>query len=147
MARWSKLQRQLYQIVDERIRLQLHCAVYRMDSQRGSTGLPRYWITLGDEIIWDYPRRFVGVLPRLRGWYPYNTDISEISTLIRAYLDTPVASLLSSRFPEDRWGLVNILRASDRRIGSRQWPALKRKIKSRAALKVLQARMALAGRS
>ena len=59
MRRWSKLQKELYLIIDPNIDFQIHCSVYRMQSRMGSTDLPRYWITLNKEIIFDYPCQFV----------------------------------------------------------------------------------------
>ena len=56
---WSKLQRAVYLIVAPGLPLQIQCRVYPMDSQFGTVGIPRYWITLGKEIIWDYPKDFV----------------------------------------------------------------------------------------
>ena len=56
---WSKLQREIYKLIDSRIGIQIHCSVYRMDSRWGGTDLPRYWITLGKEIIFDYPKDFL----------------------------------------------------------------------------------------
>ena len=56
---WSKLQKEFYLLRAEGLDLQLQCRAYRMDSQRGSTNIPRYWITLGKEIIWDYPKDFI----------------------------------------------------------------------------------------
>jgi hypothetical protein len=149
MTRWSKLQKQLYRLFDPGIRLQVQCRLVRMASGRGSTDLPRYWITLGKETLWDYPGDFLlpgGVTRHADSYetnpwpYPYQTDISLISALIREYIDTPVSCLLTRRFTNDHWGLVNILRAADRRIGVRQWPRLKRKIHNERALKVLAAR-------
>ncbi|EMJ37444.1 hypothetical protein LEP1GSC079_0680, partial [Leptospira interrogans str. FPW1039] len=49
---WSKLQSRLYNLIDENLNFQIHCIVYPMHSERGSTGLPRYWITLDKNIIW-----------------------------------------------------------------------------------------------
>ena len=55
-----------------------------MSSQYGSTDLPRYWITLDGEIIFDYPKQFVekdkngSFVKNLKGekiYYPYQTDI------------------------------------------------------------------------
>ena len=57
--RWSKLQSEIYNLLDKRIDIQIHCSVYRMKSNWGSTDLPRYWITLGKEIIFDYPQQFL----------------------------------------------------------------------------------------
>ena len=59
MKRWSTLQRDLYSIIDTSIDFQIHCTKYRMQSKCGSTDLPRYWITLGGEIIFEYPKQFV----------------------------------------------------------------------------------------
>ena len=143
---WSKLQKRLYLLVDPHLNFQIHCRLVRMQSQRGSTNLPRYWVTLDGETIWDYPSHFVapGGTRRLDGsfvkGYPYNTDISDISQLIREYIDMPPAELLTRHFESDHWGLANILRAADRRVGRRHWPVLKRKIHNQAALKVLAAR-------
>jgi hypothetical protein len=68
------------------------------------------------------------------------TDVPAISELIREYIDTPMADLLSKQSTNDHWGLVNTLRAADRRIGQRQLPLLWRKIHNVAALKVLDMR-------
>jgi len=129
--RWSKLQKELYKLVDDKIDLQLQCRVYRMQSQWGSTNLPRYWITLGKDIIWDYPKNFNHKL------YPYATDISNISNLIRNYIDTPKNDLI--RMELDQWGLVEILIASDRRIGIKRLAGLN--LKSPSAIKVVEARL------
>ena len=95
---WSKLQKEYYLLLAEGLNLQLHCRAYRMDSQRGGTNLPRYWITLGKEVIWDYPKDFVNKLHPKRTnikWYPYGTDIPDMSSLIREYIDTPKTELFS----------------------------------------------------
>ena len=147
--RWSSLQRELYKIVDESIDFQIHLSMYRMDSQYGSTELPRYWITLGKEIIFDYPKQFVCFenghcfIKNLKGnkmRYPYQTDISDISDLIREYIDTPRSELLSKHFENDCWGLSNILKAADRRLGKRRLEALKRKTSNQAARKIIEKR-------
>jgi hypothetical protein len=113
MKRWSKLQKQIYNLLLPRLGLQIHCAAYPMRSQYGSTDLGRYWITLGREIIWDYPKDFAGAKRK----YPYTTDIAAISELVREYVDTPVEALLRKRFERDLWGLTVILKAADRRLG------------------------------
>jgi hypothetical protein len=142
---WSKLQRAVYLILAPNLPLQIQCRVYPMDAVYGTTGIPRYWITLGKEIIWDYPKQFVslGYLNRqLPCNWPYATDISEISCLIREYLDTPRRQILSEPFEHDLWGIVNILRAADRRVGSRQWLSLKQNANSEAVNKILAKRKA-----
>ena len=141
---WSKLQKEYYLLLAEGLDLQLHCRAYRMDSQRGSTNLPRYWITLEKEIIWDYPKDFVNKpYPQRTNikWYPYGTDIPDISNLIREYIDTPKSEIFSKEFKNDYWGLTNILKASDKRIGTRRLPDLKKKINNKEAIKVIDYRL------
>lgn len=144
---WSKLQRELYNLFSTDIHLQIHCTAYPMRSQSGgSTLLPRYWITLDKEIIWDYPRDYVVGTRAVRNyygeslWYPYQSDVSDISNLLREYIDTPKEQILSKQFISDKWGLINILRAADRRIGARRLVRLRLKTHNVAALKVLAAR-------
>jgi len=152
---WSKLQKELYNLIDPKLDLQIHCVVYPMRSQRGSTDLPRYWITLAGETIWDFPKDFVipewnGSSPKLkslgdglpRRYYPYNPGISDISAFLREYIDTPPGELYGKHFPSDAWGLANILKAADRRIGKRRLPLLRRKTGNAAARKVIDARLA-----
>ena len=136
MSRWSKLQKQFYTIADGGIDLQMHCAVYRMDSRRGSAGIPRYWITLGKQIIFDYPKQFA----QYTGGYPYETDVSEISDLIREYLDTPVNELFEKEFLNDRWGITDIFKAADKRIGKTKLSALAARSADKAVQKIVAAR-------
>lgn len=149
MKRWSKLQKDLYSIVDPSINFQIHCTKYRMKSQYSSTDLPRYLITLGGEIIFDYPKQFVdknGSIKNLsqnkaNKFYPYENDISDISNLIREYIDTPKDELFDKSFDNDYWGLANILKAADRRNGKRRLERLKHKTDNRAANKIITVRL------
>lgn len=121
--RWSKLQKELYVLRADNLDMQLHCRLYRMKSQWGSTNSPRYWITIGKEIIWDYPKQFRCADNPAREnpeHYPYVTDIPDISHLIRTYIDTPKSELLKKVFSDDHWHLTNILKACDKRIGQRR---------------------------
>ena len=148
MKRWSKLQKQLYELVDESIDFKLHCTVCRMQSRRGSTDLPRYFITLAGEIIFDYLKDFVlksGGVKSLAGGaltkiYPYGNDIGDIGELIREYIDTPKEELFAKHFDEGGWGLANILKAADKRIGKRRLQILAKNKKNQAMQKVIAAR-------
>jgi len=135
MKPWSKLQREIEKLFTDELSIRIQCRAYRMDSQRGSTDLPRYWITLGKDIIFDYPKDF----PPANASYPYLTDVSSISRLIRDYIDTPVDDLLIKEF-EDPWGLIEIFLAADRRIGRRRLRELGEKLSSDAAKLVLEKR-------
>lgn len=126
MKKWSKLQKELYLIIDPTIDFQTHCVAYPMRCRYGNTDLPRYWITLGKEIIFDSPKQFVTLDGGIRNFksatwdnknYPYKNDVSDISDLIREYIDTPVSEIMTKHFENDYWGLANILPAADRRIG------------------------------
>ena len=150
MKHWSVLQREICRIVDDSIDFQIHLTRYRMCSQYGSTDLPRYWITLGDEVIFDDPKQFVvqdesgSYVKNLKGERahdPYENDISDISALLREYLDTPKEALLAKQFANDCRGIVNILKAADRRFGRRRLELLKRKTGNQAAQKVIACRL------
>ena len=97
------------------------------------------------ETIFDYPKQFAlkgGGVRNLSGFiagYPHRTDISDISILIREYIDTPKDEILSKVFDDDHWGLINILRAADRRIGAKRLEMLKKKTRNIAAHKIIKA--------
>ncbi len=77
-----------------------------MGSQYGSTDLPRYWITLGKETIFDYPKHFIHsespdensrIAYEALSIYPYSSETSEISNMLREYIDTPLSELMTKR--------------------------------------------------
>ena len=135
---WSKLQKEFYLLRADGLDLQLHCRVYRMNSQRGTTNCPRYWVTLEKDIIWDYPKDFAGKTNS--ELYPYDTSISNISNLIREYIDTPKNEILTKEFENDQWGIVGILRSADKRIGTRRLPELWKTV-GQSARKIICARL------
>ena len=53
----------------------------------------------------------------LKEAYPYCTDVRLISDLIREYIDTSKHLLVQKQFAKDRWGLTDIFKAADRRLG------------------------------
>jgi hypothetical protein len=145
MKRWSKLQKQIYNLIVPGLDFQIHCSVYRTASPKRQTAHARYWITLQKEIIWDYPKQFVGkhaADQQSSEANPNADDISDISALFRDYIDTPKDQLFSKIFPHDRWGLVDILKAADRRIGLRRLETLKENKINPAAVEVIQMRQA-----
>lgn len=136
MSAWSKLQKSLYLLIDEKINFQIHCSIYRMKSQYGGTDLPRYWITLNKEIIFDYPKQFV----QGETDYPYLTQISEVSSLIREYINTDINELFDKTFENDKWGLTDIFKAADKRIGERRFDELISKTNNTTVEKIISAR-------
>lgn len=150
MKRWSKLQKELYLIIDPKIDFQIHCVVYPMRGDRATSPCPRYWITIGKEIIFDYPKNFVDKSGHVihhnefvsqEADYPYYSDASLISNLIRDYIDTPASEVLTRRFENDYWGLTDIFRAADRRFGQRRLKVLQDSIKNQSAQKILKLRI------
>lgn len=118
--RWSKLQHRLHEIFDPNIRLQFHCAVYRIPGHV-DTVCPRYFLMLNGEIIWDWPKDYSGDLSYEEMYLVYRSSASDLSDLIAEYLNAERKTALSLK---DGWGILDILKASDRRIGRRQWDDL-----------------------
>lgn len=135
MKPWSKLQREVGKLFAEELRLQIQCRAYRMTSVTGSIDLPRYWCTLGKDVIWNYPGESGGNAAD----YPYDMDMASMSSLLREYIDTPADQLLSFPFA-DRWQIVDILLAADKRIGKGRLPALKARLTHRGAMAIAAAR-------
>ena len=140
--RWSKLQRRLYSLMDPEVDFQLHCILYEMNSNNGYHGakLPRYVITIGKEIVFDYPKAFDTTKTYGRNSYPWDTEISEISDVIEQYIQCPEANLMQS-FAEDHWGVTDILRVCDRRIGKRRLRDLQDVTTKEALLRVIEKRL------
>jgi len=148
MRVWSKLQKKYYGFRAGGLNIQLHCNAHRMKSQWGNAKLSRYWITLGKEIIWDYPKDFFGTKhpeQKCQLEYLYLPDVTDISDLIEEYLNTSKHDIMNKIFDNDKWGLINILRASDRRIGTRRLHKLKKKTNNVAARKIIDVRLCVDG--
>lgn len=99
----------------------------------------KLWITQGRRTVWSVPRdRHSGddgaidaYARRSPGW---------LVELAADYLHPPRTRLLDWPPPWSGWGLVEILRASDRRIGRRQWPRLRAQLREPAAVYLLDLR-------
>ena len=140
--RWSKLQSRLYNLMDESIDFQIHCAVYEMNSNDGYHGskLPRYFITIDKEIVFDYPKDFDTSEKYGFNSYPWDTDISAISDIIEEYIQCPDTELMN-RLEKDKWGITDILRVCDRRIGKRRLKDLREKVTNEVLLDVIEKRL------
>jgi len=122
---WSKLQKQLYNLFVPKLGIQMHCTTYAFSTKYDTFESPRHWITLDKTVIWDFPGPFlVWKHPDAEKSVQYLDEHylpvgggSTISNLIRDYIDTPKDELLTTNFDTDHWGLINIFRAADRRIG------------------------------
>ena len=135
--RWSKLQTRLYNLMDPEINFQIHCALYEMRSHNHyGRRMPRYFITIGKEIVFDYPRDMTLERKRKSLWV---SDVDEISDLISEYIQRPREALMED-FANDKWGLTDILFACDRRMGKRQLETLSKRTKSDKVQKIIAKR-------
>lgn len=140
--RWSKLQSRVYGVIDPKVKFQLHCALYEMNSNDGyhSYKLPRYFITIDKKIIFDYPKGFDTSGKYGFNSYPWDTDISRISDVIEEYLQCPMADIMKP-FENDKWGITDILRVCDRRIGKRRLLELKECTDDEVLLEIIDKRL------
>ena len=140
--RWSKLQSRLYNIIDPDINMQIHFSLYEMNSNDGWHGnkLPRYFITIDKEIVFDYPKDFDTTKKYGFNSYPWDTDISGISNVIEEYIQSPKDKILKE-FSNDKWGITDILRVCDRRIGKRRLRQLIDSTSNEVLLKIIHKRL------
>lgn len=140
--RWSKLQSRLYNLIEPSVNFQIHCALYEMNSNDGyhSLKLPRYFITINKEIIFDYPKDFDTTKRYGHNSYPWDTDISNISDVIEEYIQRPYDKIMD-KFENDKWGITDILRVCDRRLGKRRLNLLKDTTEDDKLLNIINKRL------
>ena len=141
---WSKLKKQLENLFVPELKIRFHCNSFPIRGQWGHhNSVPRYYLVLEKEIIWDFPANFE--IKELHfGWW---ASFNNISFLVREYIDTPVDDLLQQTFTNEtlnidtdymgtdkgkkykvNYHLTELFIAADRRIG-------KEKLKEFATLK------------
>jgi hypothetical protein len=125
--KWSKLQKALYNIVDPNVNFQIKCSVFKTSTSwygYGRPYVPRFWVTIEKDIVWDFPTMFMECESQLPGgrWstiaksYGFPKNYTWVAETIRAYINTPREQLLTVNFENDKYGFTDILRAVDRRI-------------------------------
>ena len=129
-------------MIDKEINFQIHCVLYERKSNNGWHGskLPRYFITVDKNIVWDYPKEFDTTKKYGFNSYPWDTDISKISDVLEEYIQRPVTELFND-FENDRWGITDILRVCDRRVGKRRLYELKESTESEIVLDIIRKRL------
>ena len=142
---WSKLKSRIEALWVPGMSLAIHANSYTHDSGHDKYQLPRHWLLLDKQIIWDFPGPFLHPKQPVRGqqiihWYDItmvrspdekpvthpptgntlttlaSTTSSMIAILLRQYLDRPRDKLFEP-FPLDQWELIDMLRAADARVG------------------------------
>jgi len=132
--RFSRLQKLIKNIWCEELPLQLHCSSYRRE---GASNIGRYWITLDKKLIWQAPGDYYKELEKNAS----DNTATEVTAVLRDYLDCPRDELLTRNFAEDIWGLIDIMRAADRRLGVKKLTYLLEREELNPARKVLEERI------
>ena len=131
--RWSRLKSLLAEVRAPELDLVIHCSSYRRES---ASPIGRYWIELCGESILDIPTHFRDLMQSRRS----NSDAPIVTGILRWWLELPRDELLCAAHPEDRWGLVDVLRVSDRRVGKRSLSTIDHSQLSVPAKRVLEVR-------
>ena len=139
---WTKLERRLRDLPDPALKLRFRFTTYRQEAiETPFAGDPacKFWITQGKETIWAVPRnRHSGDSESIG--YAARRSPGWLVELAAEYLSVARDQLIDWTPDWAGWGLPDILKACDRRIGKRQWPALKQRISEPAALRLLTLR-------
>jgi hypothetical protein len=128
---FTKLEKIIEELFEPNLKLKMKCFSYPVRSQYGSSSIPRFYLQLDKEIIWDFPKDFeIKDIP----FYSWMGD-NKISELIREYIDAPLAELLDKEFSTEKlsfmanfmhrenkevnidYKLTELFKAADRRIG------------------------------
>ena len=160
MPRWSGLRRDIRNLFAPGIDLDCHAMAYRMRTSRAAKEIPRFWITLGKEIIWDFPQ----VQRPFRGGFSIYQEILRIyPILMREHIDSPIDECIAkmglkhptSFYWEGVWpfnassvvdakneeqDFRQILVAADRRLGKRKIEEIFGLFDCAAARKIILAR-------
>ncbi len=119
--RWSKLKKLIEDLFVPGLPLQVHCTEVRTNWENEGSfaeSLGVFTIRLGKEVIWKFPSQFVDEKTRYPdGGNPYSYSVRDLNALLRDYLDSSKGSVLKKDFSRDYFGLTDIVKCADRRIG------------------------------
>ena len=152
---FSKLKKNIESLFDEKLKMQFCCIAYPMRSQYGSTSIPRFYVKLGKEIIWDLPKDFKYKEIDIYQW----SEGNDICNLVRDYIDTPLDKLLNKKFKEDTFKIIlqylwertqedvvleinlsHLLKAADRRLGKEKLKKWATKVQNPKVDRILEIR-------
>lgn len=128
--RWSKLRQLITSLWDPALEMDIHCTVHR---RSGGSPVGRYWVTLRGKTLWAVPG---GPSAELTA----DPRAELVTAILREYVDLPREALLHHEFAEDVFGLADLLRAADRRLGKRSLEKYFGPQPNRAVTLILQAR-------
>ena len=145
---FSKLKKQIESLFDPELKMRFCCSAFPMRTHgRAYNSIPRFYLKMGKEILWDYPKDFaVKDIP-----YGYWAAGNGISELVRDYIDTPVSELLDKEFAGEKWEysaseeidykLTDLFKAADRRIGKKKLTEWSPKLKNYRGYKIICVRL------
>ena len=132
--RWSRLRGLLEEIRAESLQLVIHCSAFRRED---AAPVGRYWVELEGETIIEIPTNFRELM---KSRTP-NSDATVVTNIFRWWVQLPREEIRSATHPDDRWGLVDVRRVSDKRFGKRSLLELDGTKLSYPAQEVLRARL------
>ena len=144
MRRFSKLKKKIESLFAPDLDLKVYCTVYYWRGHEVFT-LPRFWIVLDKEIIFDWIKDFKD-FEISNPAYPEGRpicylDILFITDMLQEYIETPTDELFDHILHKDYYGLSDILKAADRRIGTKRLLLLRGRTENEVARKIIDMRL------
>jgi hypothetical protein len=123
---FSKLKKEIEKLFAPYMEMEFCCSAYPMRTKGyARNSIPRFYLKMGKEIVWDYPKDF----PVKGIDYGLWAGDNGICELVREYIDTPVVELLGKDFDSETkvyrdvsvfYGLTDLFKVADRRLGKRK---------------------------
>ena len=133
------MQARLQVLMESSLDFQAHCVTYVRNGQmsRSDRRLPRFFVTVGSEIVFDYPKE---ASDDAKARYLWDSGIDRISDLIEEYVQRAPERLLDG-FEGDEWGLTLLLLAYDRRLGTRRLRRLREMVSDERVINIIDGRL------
>lgn len=149
MKPFSKLKKQIENLFAPELNMQFCCSSYPIRAQYSNNAVARFYVRLGKEIIWDFPKDFHQLKKHtFHTWSGTNM----ISELTREYIDAPLDGLLEREFLKERenfshigaedidYHLTELFKAADRRLGKEKLIAWSYQVENPRIDKIIEAR-------
>lgn len=152
---FSKLKKIIGSLFDEKLKMEFCCIAYPIRGQWANNSIPRFYLKMGKEIIWDFPIDF----DLAKSPFYYWAGNNNIVELVREYIDTPPDQLLNKEFkletnefyseiPGTRkkeqiiinYKLTDLFKAADRRLGKEKIKNWALTLSNPAVDRIIQAR-------
>lgn len=135
--RWTRLRKRLYPLMVEGF--QMHIALWRMRAEP----IPRFWITMGrgssQLTVFDYPHCETDIQERQK--LKWQNHMEAFSNLISEYVNSAPDNLIEKAWADDKYGLTDIFKACDRRIGYRRLEVLASTLSNEQAKAIVRQRI------